>query len=85
MARSWYAYNGVGDATLAQNYSIAATTPGCISGSTICAIYAPADGPTPTAPLSANMRRYIASGLTTGISQPQLPGTPKPFVYLKTI
>jgi hypothetical protein len=85
MARAWYAYVGSGDPQLASNYSFSGVTPGCINGSTICAIYAPAGGPAPTAPLSGNLRRYIAAGLATGVSQPQFPGTPKPFVYLKTL
>ena len=86
MARSWYAYIGVGDPTLASSYSFAAgVAPGCLNGSTICAIYAPAGGVTPTGPLSSNLRKYISAGLITNISQPQDSGRFKQYVYLKTL
>jgi hypothetical protein len=84
MPRCWYAYVGSGDPTLAANYAFSGVTPGCINGSTVCAIYAPACGSTPTAPLSANMRRYIAAGLSTYVAQPQVLGD-KFFVHMKTL
>jgi len=83
MARSWYAYIGVGDPTLASSYSLAAGVPGCFNGCTICAIYSPAGGTTPTGPLSPNMRRYIAAALITCLSQPQDSGRFKLYVYVK--
>jgi len=71
MARYWYAYLGVGDPTLASNYSYAGVQPGCLNGSMVCAILAPNGGTTPTGPLSPNLRRYISAGLITQIAQPQ--------------
>jgi hypothetical protein len=85
MPRCWYAYVGSGDPQLVANYSFSGVTPGCLNGSTICTIYAPACGSSPTVPLSVNMRRYIAAALATGVSQPQASGNPKQYVYLKTL
>lgn len=71
MARCWYAYLGSGDPTLSSNYILTGVTPACLDGCTVCAIYAPNCGITPLAPLSINMRRYIAALLITCIAQPQ--------------
>jgi len=83
MARCWYAYLGSGDPTLPSNYTLAGVTPACLNGCTVCAIYAPSCGVTPSAPLSANMRRYIAALLITCIAQPQDSDRFKKYVYGK--
>jgi hypothetical protein len=73
MARFWYAYIGFGNPYVASSYSFAETTPGCINGSTVCAINVESFGtPTPTAPLSRNIKDYISAGLATGIHNPRL-------------
>ena len=82
MANNWYAYNGVGDPKLASSYSKITGLPGCIDGSTVCAIYSPG-GLNPTSPLSSNLLSYIASGQAQGVPQPQTTGA-KLFVYMRS-
>lgn len=62
MARFWYSYNGYSDPLLSSSYNIASNTPICQDGCKVCAIYA-VGAATPTAPLSNNIRNYIATGL----------------------
>jgi hypothetical protein len=83
MPRVWYSYDGTGDPTLASNYLPVTVTPGCENGTQVCAIYAFNGGTNPTAPLSANLRRYIANALATNLSQPQIPVNAKKYVYMK--
>ena len=83
MARCWYAYDGTGDPTLSSNFILATTPPSCENGTMVCAIYSPNCGVNPVAPLSANIRRYIANAIATQVSQPQFPASSKKYVYLK--
>ena len=83
MANTWYSYNGTGDTSDARSYTRINIKPGCLSGSQICAIYAPDGGITPHSPLPANILTYISQGLSAQVSQPQLPAGTKFFVYLK--
>ncbi|MBB6501663.1 hypothetical protein [Pedobacter cryoconitis] len=83
MANAWYTYNGTGDPTLASSYSKLTGKPICLSGTVVCAIYAPAGGLFPFSPLSANILCYIDDGLSTLVPQPQLPAGTKYFVYMR--
>lgn len=86
MARSWYAYNCdndcFADPTLASSYRLMSDKPGCLDGPDVCAILAKGGGTVPAAPLSNNIRVYIATGLATGLAQPQIPVFSKLYVYL---
>ena len=86
MSRYWYSLVvGSGDPRLSSNYQLITNNngkPGCIFGSQICAIYAPAGGPFPFSPLSPNMMGYIATALSTLTPQP--PGEVGRYVYLKS-
>jgi hypothetical protein len=84
MARSWYAYKGSGDPYLPANYSLATIKPLCVNGPILCAIYTFDGGEAPLGPFSTNIRRYIANGLVSQLSQPQAPVNAKKYVYLKT-
>ena len=82
MARFWYSYV-VGDAREASSYSLALTTPTCVNGPVMCAIYAGSGGDNPDGPLSQNLQRYIAAALITKIAQPQDANAFKKYVYVK--
>ena len=82
MARCWYAYNGIGDPLLIASYTlITIGKPVCISGSFVCAIYAPACGPNPSV-LSTRIKSYIGFLLSTLVPQPGDEGVKK-YVYGK--
>jgi len=81
MARTWYAYNGVGDPLLISSYNLASVKPACINGSRICAIYAYNGGVSPSV-LSTNLRLYIANIQVATVAQPDSSLTRK-FVYGK--
>lgn len=85
MAKYWYAYNGTGDPFIASNYQILnpPSTPHCVTGTTICAIYATGSGDnlTPNAPFSSNIQQYIALALTDQ-NLPQ-PSGDQFYVYLR--
>lgn len=82
--RYWYSFVvPSGDPRLASNYQLITANngkPGCFEGIAMCAIYAPAGGPFPFSPISANLLGYIATALST--LQPQ-PEDGKFYVYLK--
>lgn len=80
MARAWYAYNNVGDPQLPNSYFYSAQKPNCLNGFVPCAIYAVDSNPNPSS-LSANIQRYIAAGLVSGLAQPT--GLVKKYVYMK--
>jgi len=88
MAKAWYAYNCgnncAANPTLASSYRLMSDKPACLDGPNICAILANGGGTVPTAPLSNNIRAYIADGLATGLAQPQIPIFSKLYVYLKS-
>ncbi len=72
MANFWYNYVS-GDPTLASSYSLAAGMPSCPPvGCCICAIFAPAGGATPTAPLAVTLRTNILNALTRCLPQPNV-------------
>lgn len=81
MARSWYSYVG-GNPQEPSSYFRASVKPGCITGTTICAIYAP-NGDTNPSPFSSNVQRYISDALINLTPQPSLPVGSKKYVYLK--
>jgi len=84
MANYWYAYNGVGDPTLASSYSkIEFGNPSCTAGAELCAIYV-TGGDIPFSPLTSNILTYIANGKTMWVPQPQLPTGTKFFVYMRS-
>ena len=82
MARSWYAYNGVGDPLQIASYILTTVRPTCLNGSRICAIYTPAGGPTPSI-LSTNIRNYIANVFGILIAQPDANPGIKKYAYGK--
>jgi hypothetical protein len=88
MAKAWYAYNCnnncAADPFSALSYRLIVTEPGCLDGPDICAILANGGGTVPISPLSYNIKRYIAQGLTTHLAQPQTPTFSKLYVYLKS-
>jgi hypothetical protein len=94
MPRAWYIFNGATNADAqyaAGNYRLIShsTRPACINGIQVCAVSAAYPGDVapinPIAPLSANIKQYIADGLATQVSQPQIPTDTKRYVYLRTI
>lgn len=88
MARYWYSYiKPTSDPRLSSSYQLLRTgvrTPRCTIGNVLCAINAPAGGPFPFSPISANLQAYIAAALANGVPQPELPFGSKIFVYLKS-
>lgn len=82
MARSWYAYNGVGDPLLPASYNIAYIKPNCVNGGGICAIYANGVGLNPIS-LSTNMRNYIAQVQLSLVARPDFSTGVKKYVYGK--
>lgn len=85
MARNWYSYNTVGDPFLPSSYRKQVSTPGCLNGSVICAIYVPAGDVYPADPFSPNMAQYIADGLSNNVAEPAFPPGNKFYVYLKNL
>ncbi|PWG80194.1 hypothetical protein DDR33_13455 [Pararcticibacter amylolyticus] len=82
MARTWYAYNGIGLARDSGSYIYSPVPPLCTAGWDLCAVYAEYSGSLP-ASISNNLRLYIAAGRVTGLPQPQTPPGSKKFVYMK--
>lgn len=68
---------------MAKSYHVITGKPGCVSGASVCAIYAGDCGPSPVSPLSSNILTYIADALGELVAQPQLPVGSKYFVYMK--
>ena len=83
MAKSWFAYQGLGSVILPENYLLTDDLPACRNGFTICAIYAENIGLEFPGALSENLRRYIANGLTNGVPEPRLPASAFKYVYLR--
>lgn len=81
MSRYWYAFNSVGDPFSPTSYRKITSTPGCINGPLICAVYA--QGSTYPIGFSNNILQYISNGLANNIAEPALPVGSKFFVYLK--
>jgi hypothetical protein len=81
MARSWYAYNGIGDPLLPASYNLTLGKPFCINGINVCVIYAP--GGFSPSPLSFNMKNYISNGQLQLLPQPSFPAGVKKYVYMK--
>lgn len=86
MAKAWYAYiaGTTGDPLIAGNYRKMTTTPGCVNGPFICAIYVEDGDDTPLSPLNFKIARYIVDGLANGVAEPQFPLAGKKYVYLKS-
>jgi hypothetical protein len=82
MSRFWFAYDTVGNPFAISSYRRQISTPGCLNGPVICAIYSPGGLDYP-APLSHNLKRYIAAGLANNIAEPATPPGSKFYVYLK--
>ena len=82
MARIWYSYDTIGNPYAISSYRQTTTTPGCLNGPVICAIYATNGGDHPLS-ISNNLREYIANGLSNNVAEPALPAGSKFFVYLK--
>ncbi|RAJ35445.1 hypothetical protein [Pedobacter cryoconitis] len=82
MARSWYAYNGVGDPVTLSSYNFAFSKPACISGGRLCAIYATGTGVNPSV-ISANLRGYIADVQLTLVARPDGSAAIKKYAYGK--
>lgn len=82
MARFWYAYDTVGNPYAVSSYRLQLSIPGCINGPVVCAIYVPGGAEFP-APLSTNIKRYIANGLANNVAEPATPPGAKFYVYLK--
>ncbi|KIO76837.1 hypothetical protein TH53_12580 [Pedobacter lusitanus] len=82
MARAWYAYDGFGSLVLPSSYIYTPDRPVCRNGFSLCAVYAIYGGQFPTV-ISANLRKYIAAGLTIGTPQPQIPVNALAYIYLK--
>lgn len=82
MARYWYAYDQIGNPYISSSYRRQTTTPGCLNGPVICAIYAEAGRVNP-GPLSANILQYIANGLANNVAEPSTPAGNKFYIYLK--
>ena len=85
MARSWYAYNGIGDPIVPASYNLMLDKPTfkCIDGCTLCAIYATGTGVNPTL-ISNNLRLYIGSVIANSVSQPSGNFAVKRYAYGKT-
>lgn len=82
MARSWYAYNGIGDVNIPSSYLYSPSVPTCRSGFALCSIYAVYAGAHPFE-ISQNLQNYIASGLQNGVPEPAIPAGAKKYVYMK--
>ncbi|WP_348620629.1 hypothetical protein [Pedobacter lusitanus] len=83
MARAWYSYDGVGSVIAPGSYLYTPIKPACRNGFDLCAIYAVYGGQFPTV-VSANLRKYIAQGLTNGVPEPQISVDAVTYVYMKT-
>jgi len=81
MARSWYAYDTIGNPFSPTSYRKQTSVPGCLNGPIICTIYATAGNIYPR--LSNNLLEYIANGLANNVAEPALPVGSKFYVYLK--
>lgn len=84
MARFWYSYDTVGSPYALSSYRRQTSTPGCLNGPVVCAIYATAGGEHPLL-LSTNLRQYIADGLANNVAEPATPAGNKFYVYLKSL
>jgi hypothetical protein len=82
MTKAWFAYSG-GNLLLPDNYLLTIDLPRCRNGFILCAIYADYVGEEFPAPLSVNIRRYIANGLTNGVPEPRVPAGSFKYVYMK--
>lgn len=82
MARSWYAYDGMGSPFLSSSYNLTFIKPACLNGCKVCAIYATGTGPSPTT-LSTNIRAYIINMMTSTVAQPTNPSGVKIYLYAK--
>lgn len=83
MAKNWFAYSGIGSVILPENYLLSDDVPRCRDGFTICAIYATNVGLEFPGLLSANLRKYIANGLTNGVPEPRIPLGSFKYVYMR--
>ena len=83
MPRNWFAYSGLGSVILPDNYLLTNDLPACRDGYTVCAIYVENIGLDFPGALSENIRRYIANGLTNGVSEPRLPLGSFKYVYMR--
>jgi hypothetical protein len=82
MSRFWFSYDTVHSPFLPSSYKRQISTPGCINGPVICAIYARGFGEQPEF-ISDNLRQYIADGLSNYVAEPATPPGSKFYVYLK--
>jgi len=85
MPKAWFAYVGSGSVILPDNYLLTNDAPACRDGFALCAIYVENIGVDFPAALSANIRRYIANGLTNGVAEPRLPEGAIKYVYMRPI
>jgi hypothetical protein len=83
MSKAWFAYTGIGSVILPENYLLTNDLPRCRNGFTICAIYANNIGLDFPGAFSANLRRYIANGLTNGVPEPRIPAGSAKYVYMR--
>lgn len=83
MAKSWFAYTGLGSVILPENYLLSNDLPACRDGFVVCAIYAENIGLEFPGALSERLRRYIANGLTNGVAEPRLPLNSFKYVYMR--
>ena len=81
MARTWYSYVG-GNPLEPSSYFRSTTKPGCLTGPSICAVYA-YNGDVNPSFFSTNLQNYITNGLSTQQPQPQGGAGVKKYVYLK--
>jgi len=81
MARAWYSYTGQGSVLFPDNYAYSSSSPTCINGRTVCAVYALYNGTLTPTIISNNLAVYISSGITTGLPQPITPVGTKRYVY----
>jgi len=86
MGRVWYILTGWTGSnpfeTSSYWYIPGNLKPGCLTGTSICAIYA-YNGDINPYPLSANIQNYISNALSTQVPQPIGPGAKK-YVYLRS-
>jgi len=82
MLKAWYIYNGSGDVSDKNSYTLANTgAPSCRAGRKLCALKALYEPLNPTRPMiiSSNLQVYISQGITNGGPQPPAPN--KAYVY----
>lgn len=82
MARSWYAYDGMGNPFLTSSYNFTFIKPVCLHGCKICAIYATGTGVAPSL-ISGNLRSYIINMMVFPIAQPTDTAGTKIYLYGK--